>query len=199
MANPAGSERDTETLSLVPTVDILRSLPPDPLRDGVFVVSFAAKTDDAEVNAVRKLADKRLDFNPRHQRRLTCADIGMGSDENEVSVSRRRRAWSRTLRCVPSHSWRSPCSDLIEERAAPRKPVPGAPRQPACQTSPDRDGAEHRGHRLAARPPSQGCRRGARRLSTPDIGAILPKGTYTYAGARPRSSRSPCDGGARVL
>ena len=77
-------KRDALTLTLVPTIDILRSLAGDPLRDGVLVVGFAAETDDAERNAAAKLTDKRLDLVVLND--VSRADIGMGSEENEVTV-----------------------------------------------------------------------------------------------------------------
>jgi phosphopantothenoylcysteine decarboxylase/phosphopantothenate--cysteine ligase len=72
------------TLELVPTVDILTSLAADPRRAGLFVVGFAAETDEHEVNAARKLDEKRLDLIVLND--VSRADIGMGSDDNEVTV-----------------------------------------------------------------------------------------------------------------
>lgn len=72
------------TLQLVPTVDILRGLAGDPVRDGVLVVGFAAETHDAEANALRKLAEKQLDLIVLND--VSRADIGMGSPDNEVTV-----------------------------------------------------------------------------------------------------------------
>jgi phosphopantothenoylcysteine decarboxylase/phosphopantothenate--cysteine ligase len=77
-------KRQGLTLELVPTVDILRSLADDPLRDGLLVVGFAAETDDADNNAVRKLADKRLDLIVLND--VSRSDIGMGAADNEVRV-----------------------------------------------------------------------------------------------------------------
>lgn len=77
-------KRDDLTLELVPTIDILRSLAVDPLREGVLVVGFAAETDNAEENALRKLADKRLDLVVLND--VSRPEIGMGSEENEVTV-----------------------------------------------------------------------------------------------------------------
>jgi phosphopantothenoylcysteine decarboxylase/phosphopantothenate--cysteine ligase len=75
---------DRLTLELVATVDILQSLAGDPLRNGVFVVGFAAETDDTEINAIRKLADKRLDLVVLND--VSRDDIGMGAADNEVTV-----------------------------------------------------------------------------------------------------------------
>lgn len=77
-------KRDGLTLELVPTIDILRSLAGDPLRGGVLVVGFAAETDNVEENALRKLAEKRLDLVVLND--VSRADIGMGSHDNEVAV-----------------------------------------------------------------------------------------------------------------
>jgi phosphopantothenoylcysteine decarboxylase / phosphopantothenate---cysteine ligase len=77
-------KRDHLTLELVATIDILRSLVTDPLREGVMVVGFAAETDDVESNARRKLADKGLDLIVLND--VSRADIGMGSVDNEVTV-----------------------------------------------------------------------------------------------------------------
>jgi phosphopantothenoylcysteine decarboxylase/phosphopantothenate--cysteine ligase len=75
---------DSLTLDLVPTADILGSLVGDPLRDGVFVVGFAAETHDLEANAARKLVDKQLDLIVLND--VSRAEIGMSSDDNEVTV-----------------------------------------------------------------------------------------------------------------
>ncbi len=72
------------TLNLVPTVDILQALATDPLRQGVLVVGFAAETHDAERHAARKLSEKRLDLIVLND--VSRPGIGMGSDDNEVSV-----------------------------------------------------------------------------------------------------------------
>lgn len=77
-------KRDSLTLHLVPTADILGGLAHDPVRSGVLVVGFAAETDDIEANALRKLADKRLDLIVLND--VSRSEIGMGSADNEVSV-----------------------------------------------------------------------------------------------------------------
>jgi phosphopantothenoylcysteine decarboxylase/phosphopantothenate--cysteine ligase len=77
-------KRASLTLELIPTVDILGSLAGDPVRDGVLVVGFAAETDDITTNAARKLADKQLDLIVLND--VSRTDIGMGSDDNEVTV-----------------------------------------------------------------------------------------------------------------
>jgi phosphopantothenoylcysteine decarboxylase / phosphopantothenate---cysteine ligase len=77
-------KRESLTLDLVPTVDILADLTDDPSRNGVLVVGFAAETDDIEANARRKLAEKRLDLIVLND--VSRPEIGMGSEDNAVSV-----------------------------------------------------------------------------------------------------------------
>ena len=71
-------------LDLVPTVDILAALRTAPERRGVFVVGFAAETDDLEENAQRKLRDKGLDLIVLND--VGRPGIGMGCDDNEVTI-----------------------------------------------------------------------------------------------------------------
>lgn len=71
-------------LRLVPTADILRTLRDAPERRGVFVVGFAAETDDLLANADRKLREKGLDLIVLND--VSRPDIGMGADDNEVTV-----------------------------------------------------------------------------------------------------------------
>lgn len=71
-------------LVLVPTDDILASLRDDTARNGVFVVGFAAETDDLLANAQGKLRAKGLDLIVLND--VGRPDIGMGADENEVTV-----------------------------------------------------------------------------------------------------------------
>jgi phosphopantothenoylcysteine decarboxylase/phosphopantothenate--cysteine ligase len=77
-------KRESLTLELIPTVDILSSLAHDPVRRGVVMVGFAAETHDLRTNAVRKLVEKHLDLIVLND--VSRADIGMGSDHNEVTV-----------------------------------------------------------------------------------------------------------------
>lgn len=72
------------TLELVPTIDILASLGGEPARRAIFVVGFAAETDNMEANAARKLVEKRLDLIVLND--VSRPGIGMGSVDNEVSV-----------------------------------------------------------------------------------------------------------------
>ncbi|MFZ0920807.1 MAG: phosphopantothenoylcysteine decarboxylase [Candidatus Dormiibacterota bacterium] len=75
---------DTMTLELVPTVDILRALRADDAAAGVFVVGFAAETEHVIDNARAKLEAKRLDLVVVND--VSQAGIGMGADENEVTI-----------------------------------------------------------------------------------------------------------------
>jgi phosphopantothenoylcysteine decarboxylase / phosphopantothenate---cysteine ligase len=75
---------DTLTLELVPTVDILRALHDDAAAQGVFVVGFAAETEHVIDNATAKLAAKQLDLIVVND--VSREGIGMGADDNEVTV-----------------------------------------------------------------------------------------------------------------
>jgi phosphopantothenoylcysteine decarboxylase / phosphopantothenate---cysteine ligase len=69
------------TLELVSTRDILASLPQD---RQFLVVGFAAETDELEKNAQHKLRTKNCDVIVAND--VSCADAGMESDENAVTV-----------------------------------------------------------------------------------------------------------------
>jgi phosphopantothenoylcysteine decarboxylase/phosphopantothenate--cysteine ligase len=71
-------------LALLPTADILTSLRDEPARARVLVVGFAAETEDAIANAQGKLRDKGLDLIVVND--VSRPDIGMGSDDNEVTL-----------------------------------------------------------------------------------------------------------------
>jgi phosphopantothenoylcysteine decarboxylase / phosphopantothenate---cysteine ligase len=75
---------DTLTLELVPTIDILRALRDDDVANGVFVVGFAAETDHVIENARAKLDAKHLDLIVVND--VSREGIGMGADDNEVTV-----------------------------------------------------------------------------------------------------------------
>jgi phosphopantothenoylcysteine decarboxylase/phosphopantothenate--cysteine ligase len=75
---------DTLTLELVPTVDILRALRDDKAAQGVFLVGFAAETEHVIDNARAKLESKGLDLIVVND--VSRDDIGMGADDNEVTV-----------------------------------------------------------------------------------------------------------------
>ena len=72
------------SLELVPTTDILASLQHDAARAGVMVVGFAAETGDMLANAQNKLHGKGLDLIVVND--VSRSDIGMGSDDNEVTI-----------------------------------------------------------------------------------------------------------------
>jgi phosphopantothenoylcysteine decarboxylase/phosphopantothenate--cysteine ligase len=74
----------TLTLGLVPTVDILGSLRDDPAAAGVFRVGFAAETEHVIEHAQAKLVAKQLDLIVVND--VSQAGIGMGADDNEVTV-----------------------------------------------------------------------------------------------------------------
>jgi phosphopantothenoylcysteine decarboxylase/phosphopantothenate--cysteine ligase len=69
---------DNISLELVPTRDILKSLPKD---RQYLVIGFAAETEDVEANARKKLQEKNCDVIVANDAR-----IGMESDENEVEI-----------------------------------------------------------------------------------------------------------------
>lgn len=75
---------ETLTLDLVPTVDILRALHADDAAPGVFIVGFAAETEHVIDNARAKLDAKHLDLVVVND--VSQEGIGMGADENEVTV-----------------------------------------------------------------------------------------------------------------
>jgi phosphopantothenoylcysteine decarboxylase/phosphopantothenate--cysteine ligase len=68
-------------LELIPTRDILTSLPQD---RQCLVVGFAAETDDLEKNAQKKLREKNCDIVVAND--VSRADTGIDSDENEVAI-----------------------------------------------------------------------------------------------------------------
>jgi phosphopantothenoylcysteine decarboxylase / phosphopantothenate---cysteine ligase len=74
----------TMTLDLVPTVDILRALRDDDVAAGVFRVGFAAETERVIEHARTKLAAKGLDLVVVND--VSQPGIGMGADDNEVTV-----------------------------------------------------------------------------------------------------------------
>jgi phosphopantothenoylcysteine decarboxylase/phosphopantothenate--cysteine ligase len=70
------------TLDLVPTRDILASLPQENRQ--FLVVGFAAETNDVEENAQEKLRAKHCDVLVAND--VSGADSGMESEENEVTI-----------------------------------------------------------------------------------------------------------------
>lgn len=71
-------------LELIPTVDILRRLRDDPVRQRLVVVGFAAETTDLIAHARAKLEEKGCDLIVAND--VGRPDVGMGTDENEVVV-----------------------------------------------------------------------------------------------------------------
>jgi phosphopantothenoylcysteine decarboxylase/phosphopantothenate--cysteine ligase len=86
------------SIELVPTTDILASLPqPRPF----FVVGFAAETDDLESNAQKKLHAKKCDMLVAND--VSRDDVGIESDENEVVIFFKNHA-SRTIQRAKKNS-----------------------------------------------------------------------------------------------
>lgn len=83
-ANKLKKGADTLTIELVPTVDILRALRDDGAANRVFVVGFAAETEHVIDNARAKLDAKDLDLIVVND--VSREGIGMGADDNEVTV-----------------------------------------------------------------------------------------------------------------
>ena len=81
------------SLELVPARDILKSLP---RSRNFFVVGFAAETNDLEKHARAKLATKNCDMMVAND--LSDPNIGMGSDENAVTIFSRNGESERILR-----------------------------------------------------------------------------------------------------
>ena len=71
----------TLSLELIPTRDILASLPQD--RQFI-VIGFAAETEKIEEHARQKLRDKNCDIIIAND--VSSSDSGMESDENEVTI-----------------------------------------------------------------------------------------------------------------
>jgi phosphopantothenoylcysteine decarboxylase/phosphopantothenate--cysteine ligase len=121
------------TLELVPTVDILGSLAGDPLRHGVFVVGFAAETDNVDANARQKLSRKALDLVVLND--VSRPGIGMGSEDNEVTVYGTAGLVAHLSR-RPKPEVAAALLDIVEERiagvldsmpaAVPRGRLPGS-------------------------------------------------------------------------
>jgi phosphopantothenoylcysteine decarboxylase/phosphopantothenate--cysteine ligase len=69
-------------LKLIPTTDVLASLPKENRR--YLVVGFAAETHDLKINAQKKLRRKNCDLIVAND--VSRSDAGMESDENEVVI-----------------------------------------------------------------------------------------------------------------
>lgn len=74
--------RDTFTLELAATRDILASLPTE--DRSYLVIGFAAQTHELEQNALRKLRAKNCDAIVAND--VSRSDSGLESDENEVTI-----------------------------------------------------------------------------------------------------------------
>jgi phosphopantothenoylcysteine decarboxylase / phosphopantothenate---cysteine ligase len=72
----------TLQLELIPTRDILVSLANQ--DHSLFVVGFAAETENVAANAEKKLREKKCDLVVAND--VSRADCGMESDENEVTI-----------------------------------------------------------------------------------------------------------------
>lgn len=74
---------DDMTIRLEKNPDILKSISGDKKAGQVFC-GFAAESNDVRENALKKLAEKKLDFIAAND--ISRADIGFETDENEVSL-----------------------------------------------------------------------------------------------------------------
>ena len=79
--NKIKKRSENVSLELVPTRDILSSLPKD---RQYLVVGFAAETENVEANAQKKLREKNCDIVVAND--VSGADSGMESDQNEVEI-----------------------------------------------------------------------------------------------------------------
>ena len=105
-------------LELVPTVDVLAALRDDPARRGVTMVGFAAETDDLVANARRKLAEKGLDLIVAND--VAAAGIGLGSDDNAVTILGRAGTVAEVSRAPKAEVARRVFEAIRELRAAAR-------------------------------------------------------------------------------
>jgi phosphopantothenoylcysteine decarboxylase/phosphopantothenate--cysteine ligase len=79
--NKIKKHSENVSLELVPTRDILSSLPKD---RQYLVVGFAAETENVEANAQKKLREKNCDIVVAND--VSRAESGMESDQNEVEI-----------------------------------------------------------------------------------------------------------------
>ena len=79
--NKIKKRSENVSLELVPTRDILSSLPKD---RQYLVVGFAAETENVEANAQKKLREKNCDIVVAND--VSRTDSGMESDQNEVEI-----------------------------------------------------------------------------------------------------------------
>lgn len=93
-------------LELVPTRDILSSIAPH--DDNLFVVGFAAETNDLEENARKKLRAKNCDMLVGND--VSHPDRGMESDQNEVTIFFRNGEITK----IPRTSKKNIASELVK-------------------------------------------------------------------------------------
>jgi len=79
--NKIKKRSENTSLDLVPTRDILASLPQD---RRYLVVGFAAETENLQANAQKKLHGKNCDIVVAND--VSAPDSGMESDQNEVEI-----------------------------------------------------------------------------------------------------------------
>jgi phosphopantothenoylcysteine decarboxylase / phosphopantothenate---cysteine ligase len=103
----------TMTLDLVPTVDILRTLRDDGAGADVLRVGFAAETEHVIDNGRSKLTAKGLDLIIVND--VSQPGIGMGADDNEVTVID-RDGGSQTIDRAPKAVVAEAIVDIIARR-----------------------------------------------------------------------------------
>jgi phosphopantothenoylcysteine decarboxylase/phosphopantothenate--cysteine ligase len=101
------------TLELVPTTDILLSLARDSMRDRLYVVGFAAETENVVRGGQEKALAKRLDLCVIND--VSQPGIGMGTDDNAVTIVDRSGLVAEVSRAPKSTVARA-ILDIIEER-----------------------------------------------------------------------------------
>jgi len=74
---------DDMTIELVKNPDILKTIAPLK-KDGQVFAGFAAESNDVKENALKKLADKKLDLIAAND--ISRSDIGFETDYNEISL-----------------------------------------------------------------------------------------------------------------
>lgn len=107
-------------LELVPNPDILKGL--ESVAPAALRVGFAAETNDLEDNALRKLDAKGAHAIVAND--VSRADIGLGSDANEVTVYRRGEAPVRLSR-RPKQAIAEALLDLFGEELERRRGAAG--------------------------------------------------------------------------
>jgi phosphopantothenoylcysteine decarboxylase / phosphopantothenate---cysteine ligase len=103
----------TMTLDLVPTVDILRALRDDGVAADVLRVGFAAETEHVIDNGRSKLTAKGLDLIIVND--VSQPGIGMGADDNEVTVID-RDGGSQNINRAPKTVVAAAIVDIIARR-----------------------------------------------------------------------------------